>query len=368
MSPAIPNPVPAIHALKPSRVAGPRPWQPRRVFVLALLLSVAVHFAATLWPEPQPEAPETPPLQATLKELPPPPPKATVATPPKPRASARARTRRPAPPFVPVLPGPLPANLATSSEGEGSDSLLTPAPMLPSGPIAAAAEPLLAPPALELKTLPPRVDLVYRVFWGTQGFFIGDATYRFEHSGDRYRIATVGEARGLAALILRGQGKLESEGSITVDGLQPEAFALVRGKGRKREVARFDWDARTVTLEGDKSEPLTMQTFDPLAFLWQFYFLPPTADRETFAIATTKRLYQYTFTREGTESIETRSGSVETQRWHRRSDDGKTDAYVWLAPTLHYVAVKLRFSNTDRGTLEAVLDAIRVDEAAVAQQ
>ncbi|MEP7208659.1 MAG: DUF3108 domain-containing protein [Casimicrobiaceae bacterium] len=367
MSTAVHTSATAIDAMKPGRFAGPRAWQPRRIFVLALLLSVAVHFAATLWPEPAPDVPETPPLQATIKELPPPP-QAVVATPPKPRPTARARPRLPARPFVPVLPGPIPDDLTAASEGETGAPLMTPAPMLPSGPVASAAEPLLAPPALELKTLPPRVDLVYRVFWGTQGFFIGDATYRFEHSADRYRIATVGEARGLAALILRGQGKLESEGSITVDGLQPDEFALVRGQGRKREMARFDWDARTVTLEGDKSEPLTMPTFDPLAFLWQFYFLPPTADRETFAIATTKRLYQYTFTREGTESIETRSGPVATERWHRRSDDGKTDAYVWLAPSLHYVAVKLRFSNTDRGTLEALLDAIRVDEPAVAQR
>ena len=43
--------------------------------------------------------------------------------------------------------------------------------------------------------------------------------------------------------------------------------------------------------------------------------------------------------------------------------DGKTDAYVWLAPSLRYIPVKMRVVNTDRGTLEVLLRSIRVDEA-----
>ena len=67
-------------------------------------------------------------------------------------------------------------------------------------------------------------------------------------------------------------------------------------------------------------------------------------------------------TREGDETIEWAQGEIDTERWHRRSDDGKTDGYVWLAPSLHYVPVKMRVVATNRGTLEALLDSIRVDE------
>jgi heme exporter protein D len=80
-------------------------------------------------------------------------------------------------------------------------------------------------------------------------------------------------------------------------------------------------------------------------------------------VATTRRVATYTISREGTEQIEWPHGSLETQRWHRRSADGKTDAYVWLAPSLNYVPVKLRVTNTLRGTVEVMLDSIRVDEA-----
>ena len=75
---------------------------------------------------------------------------------------------------------------------------------------------------------------------------------------------------------------------------------------------------------------------------------------------------RYTITREGTETIEWPNGPIDAERWHRRSDDGKTDAYIWLAPSLRYIPVKMRVSNTERGTIEVLLDSIRVDEDAAA--
>ncbi|HZQ59969.1 MAG TPA: DUF3108 domain-containing protein [Casimicrobiaceae bacterium] len=363
---------PALASVSSTRVlerAVMRLGRPRPLLVAAFVLSVLVHLAFTFWPASLPETPEEVPLKATITELPPPPQPATVA----PILQRKPRVHHTVPWRIPThsiasLPEATPGAVPDLAAAPRLDESAPPA-LAQDTPPAPAEERELPPPPAEIpnKTLPPRVDLAYRVFLGTQGFYIGDATYRFEHSGSHYRIHSVGEARGLAALVLRGQGKLESEGLITGSGLQPDQFALVRGEGRKREVAQFDWEAGIVSLDDDKSAALELPTYDPLAFLWQFYFLPPTTDEQTFAIATTRKLYRYTFTREKTEWLELPSGPVETERWHRRSEDGKTDAFVWLAPKLHYVAVKLRFANTERGTVEALLDAIRVDDAASAQ-
>ena len=106
-----------------------------------------------------------------------------------------------------------------------------------SPPALVEATPLVPPaPPTPDKTLPPRVDLAYKVFLGTQGFLIGEATYRFEHEGNRYHIATVAQARGLAALFIRGHGKVESRGLITPDGLVPQEFTVERGSSDRREV------------------------------------------------------------------------------------------------------------------------------------
>lgn len=332
----------------------------RRVLLVALLLSLAVHLAFTLWPADLTPGPDTAPLTATITELPPPPKPSALPSPPQ-----KPKPKRTSPL---VAPQPAPVDVApetAAADAAGNAQTVPPAPAETASAIPAANEAELIPGAVTgIKTLPPRVDLAYKVFWGTHGFLIGDAVYRFEHANNRYRIATIGEARGLAALVLRGQGKIESRGIITDEGLQPQLLRVERGGPDRVETAVFDWEAGIVTMHDNKTAPLDLPTFDPLALMWQYYFTPPTADVVTVTVATPRRLMRYTLTREATEKIEWPQGLIDAERWHRRSDDGKTDAYIWLAPSLRYIPVKMRVSNTERGTIEVLLDAIRVDENA----
>ena len=115
--------------------------------------------------------------------------------------------------------------------------------------------------------------------------------------------------------------------------------------------------------------PLELPTFDPLALLWQSYFSPPTRRRADVQHRDdAPRLRTTPITREGAEKHRAgQTATIDTERWHRRSDDGRTDGWVWLAPSLHYVPVKMRVVATHRGTVEALLDSIRVDEAVALQ-
>jgi hypothetical protein len=340
-------------------LAIPRTRRTSRLLIAALAMSLAAHLALSLLPVEIASTPESVPLQATITELPPPPAPIVVAKKPKPKRTV----------LVPVPQTPAePAPIATeetpvaSAPEDAAPPAPPPAAEPASMPDVAATEPPPVAPDPPPKELPPRVDLAYKVFLGTQGFLIGDATYRFEHAGNQYRITTVGQARGLAALLIRGQGKIESHGLITRSGLQPQEFSVERGSADRREVARFDWETGIVTLHEQQTAPLELSTFDPLVLMWQFYFSPPSANELSFSVATTRRVLRYSIAREGTETITWPQGEIETERWHRRSDDGSTDSYVWLAPSLHYVPVKLRIVATYRGTLEALLDSIRVDE------
>jgi hypothetical protein len=297
---------------------------------------------------------ESPPLLATITELPPPP--APVAT-PSPVKPKHRRVVRAAPPVPVETPAPEVVAAATPVP----EPVREPEPVAPP-PLEEAipAAPSLAPP----RELPPRIDLVYRAFLGTRGFLIGDAVYRLEHSGSQYRISTVGEARGLAALLFPGEARAKSEGAITADGLQPTNYSVERTN--RREAASFDWESGMVQLNGDQSAPLELPTFDPLVVLWQFYFAPPAQDQTEFNIATTRKIYHVTFRRIGAEKITLPFGDVDTEIWKRVDPDSTIQAQVWLAPSLRYVAVKLRLSNA-RATVEGLLDSIRVDDT-VAQQ
>ncbi|MCC7326940.1 MAG: DUF3108 domain-containing protein [Burkholderiales bacterium] len=337
----------------------------RRVLQITLVLSLLVHIAFTWWPYDPPLTPESTPLTATITELPPPP-KPSAPAPPAPKPKAKPKPKRsspiaaPQPSPIEATPEAVPAETAASADTAAAADAETTAKTAE-----ADAAVVIPGAATGLRTLPPRIDLAYKVFWGTRGFMIGDAVYRFEHANHRYRIATVGEARGLAALVLRGQGKLESRGVITDEGLQPQILRIERGGPDRVETAVFDWEAGIVTMHDNSTASLDLPTFDPLSLMWQYYFTPPTADVVHVSVATPRRLTRYTITREATEKIEWPNGTIDAERWHRRSDDGKTDAYIWLAPSLRHIPVKMRISHTERGTIEVLLDAIRVDEAAV---
>ena len=342
----------------------------RTPLLVALGVSIALHVAWTFWPVDVPPDDDSTVLQATLTQLPPPPP--PTAEPPVPsQPSAKPpqkRAPKPSPtpiaskqaaPSAPVVDEATAANSQPSApSSSGVAEIATPPAAASNGSVLSEAEPALS------VELPPRVDLVYKVFLGTQGFVIGDATYRFEHEGDRYRISTVGQARGLAALIVRGTGKVESRGRITNEGLRPYEFAVERGSADRREIAYFDWDAGNVVLQDGARAQLEAPTFDPLTILWQPYFSPPSKGDQSFSLATTRRVTRYTLTLQGEEMVRWPHGEIATERWHRRSDDGNTDAWFWLAPSLHYLPIKMRVTRTSRGTLEVVLDSIRVDEAA----
>ena len=337
----------------------------RPCLVIALVASVALHVALSLWPVDFTSAPDVPALQATITELPPPPKMVVAAAKPK----AKPRRASPIVPTAPVTtPEPAPMNAVEEPALiDPTADAMAAGPELPAVPVDVATAPEIGPSSAPTdKTLPPRVDLVYKGFLGTRGFMLGDATYRFEHSGNQYRISTVGELRGLPALLFPGQGRLESHGSITAAGLLPYEFSFERGSKERREVATFDWEAGIVTLNDRTTAALELPTFDWLAIMWQYYFSPPTGREVSFSVATTRRVARYTITREDDEKIEWGQGEIDTVRWHRRSEDGKSDGYVWLAPSLHFIPVKMRYAGP-RGTFEALLDSIRVDEK-IAQQ
>jgi hypothetical protein len=328
-----------------------------RVLAVAALASLAVHIALLQSPIGLPgRVDESPPLVATITELPPPPAPVERLTPVKPKHRRVVRA-------APAVPLETPAPEVVAAATPVPEPVPEPEPVVPP-PLEEAipATPSLAPP----RELPPRIDLAYRAFLGTRGFLIGDAVYRLEHSGSQYRISTVGEARGLAALLFPGEARAKSEGAITADGLQPTSYSVERTSGNRREAASFDWESGMVQLNGDQSAPLELPTFDPLVVLWQFYFAPPTQDQTEFNIATTRKIYHVTFRRVGAEKITLPFGDVDTEIWKRVDADSTIEAQIWLAPSLRYVAVKLRLSNA-RATVEGLLDSIRVDDT-VAQQ
>jgi hypothetical protein len=339
-------------------------WHVRPALLVALVASIMLHAVWSLWPVEFDAVPPTEPLSVTLETMPaPPPPAPPPVTPP----TATPTPKSMQPKRVVRTPRRVERSTVVTSEATPEIEAPSRAPIAtaPPAPVEAPPAPVaIGPPRDDANpgvALPPRLDLAYKVFYGTQGFVIGAATYRFEHDGDDYRISTVAEPRGLAALFVHGRGLVESRGRITEHGLRPYEFVVERGSADKREVAYFDWDAGNVVLNGGNLVTLEPPAFDPLTILWQPYFAPPSRDPQSFTLATTRRVTRYTLTLQAEEPVVFRNTEVMTQRWYQKSDDGKTEGWFWLAPSMHYIPIKMRVTRTSRGTLEAQLAAIRTD-------
>ncbi len=318
---------------------------------LALAVSVVLHLVGGSLLELDPGGfPDRPPLTAELKSLPPPPlPQATPRPPQKPPAPRARAPAVPAPGFSP--PPSLPVE---PSAAQTPASFPEPEPYSEETPTLAAEELKSREPPL-----PPRIDLVYTVLYGSIGLHVGESSYRFEHAEGRFRIETVGEAQGLLALIYRGKLRATSQGRITVTGLQPEEVVIERGSAEKREAARLDWGKQIVTFKDDSSALLPPGTLDLLSFLLQFYFVPPGQDQLDLPIVTPRRLTNYRFVRQGNDRVSIALGDFDAQVWSRTAvDKSEAEALVWLAPAVGNVPIKIRVRDPQRGTGELRLTRI----------
>src|SRR5438105_5251716 len=139
------------------RIAGPERFHARPSLWIALLLSVVIHAAWSLWPVEPPKSPDDVVLSATLTEMPAPP---TTASQPA-AAKARPKPKR----VVPVAPLPPAApETAASIAGDELQRELIPDPALATDKQLAEIAPDALLPISPAKTLPPRLDLAYKVF------------------------------------------------------------------------------------------------------------------------------------------------------------------------------------------------------------
>jgi hypothetical protein len=283
--------------------------------------------------------------------LPPPEPlrPAPQAAKPAQKTTARPKPSRPKAAAVasaaPVLSTPEPSNHSNNS--------------MPSMP---AVEPVAAPvieAAPAESRLPAHGMIRYRVDRGDQGFEVGHSTHDWEIVDGAYRITSVTETSGLAALFKPVLIELESRGRVTADGLQPESFMIRRGGRDTKEKARFDWAQMQVQIGKAASQPLSSGAQDLLSFHYQLGFLPNPSGVNTLPIATGKKYVAYRFEALGDEEIEIPAGAFRTL--HLRAP-GDTTTELWLAYDYLLLPVKIRHLDRDGDSFVQVATEIRLSK------
>lgn len=319
--------------------------------IIALAASLGLHAAALFGPDidlaPEPEAP---PLVAELRPLPPEPAPpiepARREAEPKPEKRAmparRPPSQRPAAPKEPAvsMPSTIPAP---------EPEVPVPPPAQPAPDPVAQTPPAPEPsvPAVSRERLPPRGSIRFRVDRGDSGFEIGRARLDWELDGERYRLSLSAETTGLAWLIRSADLEMESVGSFTAQGLQPEAFGSVRDGRRSRERALFDWETMRIRVGERREYPLEPGTQDLLSVFFQLGFVEIASGKTAaMPLATGKKYAGFRVENLGDEEIEIPLGVLRT-RHLRLPGDKSTE--VWLAYDYRLLPVKIRHFDNKGG-------------------
>jgi hypothetical protein len=175
----------------------------------------------------------------------------------------------------------------------------------------------------------------------------------------RYELRLATRAIGTNVLELLSQGQLRDF------GLAPDRYTETRAR-RAAEAANFDWDGRRVTFSARPHErALAEGTQDRVSFQIQLMLLG-RAQPELFRpgallvmrMAGRDDVVEYRFRSAGRDTTDTGVGVLEAVRLERvvvREGEARID--VWLAPSLSWLPVRLRFTDRLGRVTESVLQS-----------
>ncbi len=305
-------------------------------------------------PEPPPAAPKVVPLEPAAK--------------PAPARQPVTTTQAPGPVAVEQgVPEP-PAATAAATPDPAPSTREPPAAAPPDPPPVAEAprpEPP-QPPSPPARRLPRRLAITYDLYMGTDRFSIGRTLQQWEADDGRYKLSSRSETTGMAGLFRPYQLGYSSEGVLLANGLQPERFAVRRGRSGEQQLeARFDWRAMTLALGqpgAPRQVPLTAGTLDLVSFVFQLALTELAPGRLRLQITNGSKVDNYELEVGPAEPLDTPLGALRALPVRQVRTPGQESMEVWLAPELRQLPVRIRFLDRDGNMSgEQVAREIRID-------
>lgn len=316
--------------------------------LVAFVASALLHVAALVSPawvlpgseEPEPQATT---IDAVIAKAPARVEAAPAKAAPKP---VLAKPRTPAPASASDAP-----HVLAAPESSRAEAPALPEPVMV--PPAPAIEPAAPSPA---KTaLPGRGRVRYLITRGEGGFVIGQSVHTWDHDGFRYRLKSLTETTGLAAIFKPAQVLQSSDGDVTDDGLRPREFRHERVGSV--DTASFDWLGRLVSYAG-RSDAIVNGTQDMLSMYYQLVLLLPFQGSLEMPIATGRKLETYRFEVLGEEVLTLPAG--ERRALHIRTRSGNDIIEIWLRTGEGAVArglpLKIRFIDRKGEIFDQIAD------------
>lgn len=252
--------------------------------------------------------------------------------------------------------GAAPAQPTTEAKAETeAPSVSEPAPPIGIG------SPGYAGPMPAIK-LPPSARLQFQAKGSAKGFqYSAKAQLSFKTDGQRY------QAEQEVSAFLMGSRSQTSSGQITPHGLAPQRFV---DKARKERSAELDASAGRIRYsDGDEPQAVSAGVQDRLSIFLQLSSMV-AANPERYApgstvainVTSARSTEVWTFVVDAKETLDLPAGPTEALRLTRqpRKDQDQT-AHLWLAPSLQYLPVRIRLSQSNGDFADLQLQAATVD-------
>ncbi|MFC6672589.1 DUF3108 domain-containing protein [Marinobacterium aestuariivivens] len=186
-----------------------------------------------------------------------------------------------------------------------------------------------------------------------------EAVRELRQSPDGHWVMTSTADAGVAGVRESSRFQLDSNRIV------PQEYQYHRkvlGKSRDA-VLSFDWARARVTNDVD-DKPWQMEiptgTLDKLSYQMQLRLDLPDGPRTlNYAVADGGSLKEYAFEVLGSERVSTPAGDFDAIKVQRdRGDDAKRETYIWFAPELDYMIVKLYQIESDGKEVQLLLKKV----------
>jgi len=202
----------------------------------------------------------------------------------------------------------------------------------------------------------------YVITRGEGGFVVGQTVHTWEHDATAYKLQSVAETTGLAALFKPARVVQTSQGELTAQGLMPREFRHERVGGV--DSASFDWQRRVVAYAG-REDSLPAGTQDMLSMYYQLVLLAPRSGTLEMPIATGRKLESYRFEVLGEEPLTVPAG--DRRAWHLKTRSGNDSIELWIdagkGAEMRGLPLKIRFTDRKGEIFDQIAADIEIKEA-----
>lgn len=210
-------------------------------------------------------------------------------------------------------------------------------------------------------------EVVFDITQGEGGMVIGKGVHRWDHDGRGYRMSTLLETVGLAALFKDFEYTQSSEGDVTPQGLVPRSF-VVEQKGRETEKATFDWRSSSVLIERGKgrreTESLARGDLDVLS-VWHMVGIRPGRELPAeITLVSNRGADPASVEVVGMQDVDLPIGRLRTMHVRLKAHSGKLDIGLWLSEKHAWAPVRVRLQDRKGKVLDHQAVSVKLTPAA----